>query len=154
MHIPIKVDYGVRALVDLAARDRAAPVRASEIAGRTMIPEPYLAQVLHALGKAGMVKSQRGPQGGHALAANPDEITLGMVMDCLGANENLIACLDDLAACVHSSCCAQREVWREVEQAVERVLQSHTIGELAGRSRGMTAAAITVAARQPPATNH
>ncbi len=153
MHIPIKVDYGVRALVDLAARDRAAPVRASEIAGRTMIPEPYLAQVLHALGKAGMVKSQRGPQGGHALAVDPDGITLGMVMDCLGPNDNLVACLDDLAACVHSACCAQREVWREVEQAVERVLQSHTIGDLAGRSRGM-GAAMTVSARQPLTTNN
>ena len=139
MHIPVKVDYGVRALVDLAARDRAAPVRASEIAARTMIPEAYLAQVLHALGKAGMVKSQRGPQGGHALAADPNGITLSMVMECLGPGDNLVACLNDLSACVHSSCCAQREVWREVETAVERILQSHTIGDLAGRSRGMTA---------------
>ena len=153
MHIPVKVDYGVRALVDLAARDRAAPVRASEIAARTMIPEAYLAQVLHALGKAGMVKSQRGPQGGHALAADPNGITLSMVMECLGPGDNLVACLNDLSACVHSSCCAQREVWREVEMAVERILQSHTIGDLAGRSRGMQTFIAPPVSSAPPSSS-
>ena len=150
MHIPAKVDYGVRALVDLAMRDRAAPVRASEIAGRTMIPEPYLAQVLHALGRAGMVESRRGPQGGHALAVDPNGITLSMVMECLGPNENLVACLEDLTACACIPTCAQREVWREVETAVERILQSHTIGDLAGRSRMM---AMMTVSRPPTASN-
>ena len=40
MYIPIKVDYGVRALVDLALYGDEGPVRASEIAKRTVIPEP------------------------------------------------------------------------------------------------------------------
>ena len=88
MHIPIKVDYGVRALVDLALHVEDQPIRASEIAGRTLIPEPYLAQVMHALGKGGMVRSQRGPLGGHALAMEPKDIRLSMVMDCLGSTEN------------------------------------------------------------------
>ena len=139
MHIPVKVDYGVRALVDLAMHRQNAPVRASEIASRTMIPEPYLAQVLHALGRAGMVRSQRGPQGGHALAVEPDEISLNAVMDCLGARENLVACLEDLKMCIHVPSCAQREVWQEVELAVYRILSSKTIGDLVDRSYVLTA---------------
>ena len=139
MHIPIKVDYGVRALVDLAMHRREAPVRAREIAGRTMIPEPYLAQVLHALGKAGMVRSQRGPQGGHTLAVDASEIRLSMVMDCLGPPDNLVACLDDLMACVCVPSCAQREVWQEVEMAVHHILESRTIDDLVHRSYAMLA---------------
>ena len=139
MHIPIKVDYGVRALVDLAMHHREAPVRAREIAGRTMIPEPYLAQVLHALGKAGMIRSQRGPQGGHTLAVDPAEIKLSMVMECLGPPDNLVACLDDLMACVHVPSCAQREVWQEVELAVHQILNSRTIDDLVRRSYVMLA---------------
>ena len=139
MHIPIKVDYGVRALVDLAMHRRESPVRAREIASRTVIPEPYLAQVLHALGKAGMVKSQRGPQGGHTLAVDPDEIRLSAVMECLGSPDNLVACLDDLTACVCVPSCAQREVWQEVELAVYRILDSRTIGDLVHRSYAMLA---------------
>ena len=135
MQIPIKVDYGVRALVDLAIHRQSAPLRASEIAGRTMIPEAYLAQVLHALGKAGMVKAQRGPHGGHTLALDPEEIRLSEVMECLGSAENLVYCLDDNAVCIHAPSCAQREVWQEVELAVYQILDSRTIGSLVDRSR-------------------
>ncbi len=139
MHVPVKVDYGVRALVDLAMHRNEAPVRARDIAGRTMIPEPYLAQVLHALGRAGMVRAQRGPQGGHTLAQEPEEIRLSTVMNLLGSPDNLVACLDDLSACVCVPSCAQREVWQEVELAVHRILDSRTIGDLAERSRAMLA---------------
>ena len=135
MQIPLKVDYGVRALVDLAMHRQNSPLRASEIASRTMIPEAYLAQVLHTLGKAGMVKAQRGPQGGHTLALDPHQIRLSEVMECLGTSENLVFCLDDTAVCIHAPSCAQREVWQEVELAVYRILDSRTIGNLVDRSR-------------------
>ena len=139
MHIPVKVDYGVRALVDLAMHSQGAPVRASDIASRTMIPGPFLAQVLHSLGKSGLVRSQRGPQGGHALAVDPEGINLSMVMDCLGPNENLVACLEDLGSCLHVPSCAQREVWQEVELVVSNILDSRTIADLVNRGRVLMA---------------
>ena len=137
MHIPVKVDYGVRALVDLALHADEQPIRASEIAQRTMIPEPFLAQVMHALGKVGIVRAQRGPQGGHALALEPDDIRLSMVMDCLGSAENLMACLDNIGSCVHVPACAQREVWQSVELAVYEILESKTITDLVVRSQAI-----------------
>ena len=48
MHVPIKVDYGVRALVDLAMYGSdGKSLRSAEISERTAIPNAYLAQVLH-----------------------------------------------------------------------------------------------------------
>jgi Rrf2 family protein len=149
MHIPIKVDYGVRALVDLALHVDDQPIRASEIAGRTLIPEPYLAQVMHALGKVGMVRSQRGPLGGHALAKDPDDIRLSMVMDCLGSTENLVACLDNPASCFHVPVCAQKEVWQSVELAVFNILDSKTISDLVSRGRTLAASAAQPGAARP-----
>ena len=134
MHIPIKVDYGVRALVDLAMNSDGRPVRASEIAGRAMIPEQYLAQVLHALSKSGFVKSQRGPLGGHSLAMKPSEIRLSKIMATLGASETPVACLEDINSCIHVPACAQREVWRNVAEAVFRILDSTTIEDLVNRT--------------------
>ena len=56
MHVPIKVDYGVRALVDLAMYGSDGnSLRASDISQRTAIPNAYLAQVLNSLKKAGLV---------------------------------------------------------------------------------------------------
>ena len=130
MYIPIKVDYGVRALVDLALNGAEGPVRASEIAKRTVIPEPYLAQVLHTLHKSGFTSSQRGPRGGHYLAMEPSEIRLSSVMLSLGAMETPVACLTDNTICIHSPACAQREVWKSVAEAVFNILDSTTIEDL------------------------
>ena len=42
MKVPMKVDYGVRALVELAQRYGSGSVQTVEIAERQSIPEPYL----------------------------------------------------------------------------------------------------------------
>ena len=135
MHIPLKVDYGVRALVDLAQHRDEAPLRASDIARRTAIPEAFLAQVLHSLGKHGFVKGVRGPQGGHILAQEPSDIRLSAIMACLGVAETMVRCLGDSSTCIHIPSCAQREVWERVDRAVFDVLESTTIGSLVERAR-------------------
>jgi len=134
MHIPMQVDYAVRALVDLAIHDGEAPVRASDIARRRHIPEPYLARVLHTLHKWGVTGSQRGPLGGHSLALEPSQISMGMVMNYLGGPQILVGCLDDQGRCVQSAECGQHSVWREVEEAIQKVLNSTSIADLVERA--------------------
>lgn len=134
MHVPVKVDYGVRALVDLAIHGNEGPVRASDIARRAAIPEPYLAQVLHTLSKHDFIRSQRGPQGGHSLAKPPSEIRLSKIMATLGSSETPVACLEDLNSCIHVPACAQRQVWRTVADAVFQILDSTTIEDLVNRT--------------------
>ncbi len=133
MRVPIQVDYGIRALVDLAEHAGEGSVRAGQIARRRSIPEPYLARVLHTLQKEGLVSSRRGRQGGHSLARDPSEITMGMVMEYLGGTQTLVDCLDDGERCDLTPSCMQRMVWREVEVAIARVLDSTTIADLTRR---------------------
>jgi Rrf2 family protein len=139
----MQVDYGVRALVDLAQYGGEGPVRASEIAKRQSIPEPYLARVLHTLHKGGVTESQRGPQGGHSLAMKPSEVSMGMVMTFLGGPQTLVGCLDDTGRCDQSPVCGQRSVWREVEDAIWKVLDSTSISDLVERSRSLNGVAVT-----------
>lgn len=134
MHIPIRIDYGVRALVDLAQHAGEAPVRAADIARRQGIPEPFLARLLLTLSHSGFVSSHTGPQGGHSLARDPSDISLGMIMTALGGMETIVGCLDHPELCVHVPACAQREVWRTVDEAVQRVLDSTTIADLVERT--------------------
>lgn len=133
MRVPMKVDYGVRALVDLAQRYGGGAVHTVEIAGRQGIPEPYLDQLLTTLGKTGLITSRRGPQGGHVLAKAPHEISLGMVMAGLEGTAAPLECFDAPAECTLADVCAQREVWRSVEDAMHSVLSSTTIADLASR---------------------
>ena len=133
MHIPMQVDYGVRALVDLAAHAAQVSVRAAEIARRQSIPEPYLARVLHMLQRHGLTRSQRGPSGGHSLAMDASEITMGAVMRHLGGTQAIVGCLGSTGGCDQSPSCGQRSVWREVEKAIQTVLDATSIADLAGR---------------------
>ena len=135
MKVPMKVDYGVRALVDLAQRYGDGSVQTVEIAERQSIPEPYLDQLLTTLSKFGFIRSRRGPQGGHVLAKAPSEISLGMVMAGLEGTAAPLDCIAEPTECTLSSICAQREVWRSVEEAVHSVLSATTIADLANRQK-------------------
>ena len=144
MRIPMKVDYGVRALVDLAGQpDVHRPVRTADIAGRQGVPEPYLDQVLTTLNKSGLITSRRGPQGGHVLARAASDITLDEVVATLDGRNPPLECIDDATECALSGCCAQRDIWRDVEDAIHAVLITTTIADLARRQQARTVAPLT-----------
>lgn len=130
MHIPVKVDYAVRALVALAQQQGKGPVHATHVARTMAMPEPYLNHILHTLSKHGFTATLRGPLGGHMLAMAPADITLSMVMSAFDESNSLVSCLDDEAACTLSDCCAQRSVWQTVEEAVNAILERTTIADL------------------------
>ena len=137
MKVPMKVDYGVRALVDLALNYGEGPVQAAEIAYRQGIPEAYLDQLMTTLHKFGFIISRRGPQGGHRLAMDPNEINLSMVMATLDGNSSPLDCLINPDDCVFSDSCAQQEVWKAVEEAIQNLLSSISLADLVQRQRGL-----------------
>ena len=81
MHIPAKVDYGIRALLVLAAA--GAPQTAEYLAGEQGLPPRFLGAILADLRRAGIVASQRGAEGGYRLARAADEITIADVIRAL-----------------------------------------------------------------------
>jgi Rrf2 family protein len=86
MRFSMKTEYGVRAILELAANSGRGTLQSAEIARRQAIPGPFLDQVLMTLRRAGMISSTRGPHGGHAIARRPEEIRLDEVLDCLEGN--------------------------------------------------------------------
>ena len=137
MRVPMKVDYGVRALVELAMNYGEGPVQTAEISYRQGIPEAYLDQLMTTLHKFGFITSRRGPQGGHRLAMDPDEIKLSMVMATLDGNSSPLDGLINPDDCVFSDSCAQQEVWKAVEEAIRNVLSSISLADLARRQRAL-----------------
>ncbi len=133
MRVPMKVDYGVRALVELALHYGEGQLQTSEIAARQSIPEAYLEQLMTTLNKVGFVRSRRGPQGGHSLALLPSEINLSMVMNTLDGNFSPLECITYPNDCIFADSCAQQEIWRTVAEAIQGVLSSTTLADLAQR---------------------
>jgi Rrf2 family protein len=134
----MKVDYGVRALVELAQHYGEGQVQTAEIASKQGIPEAYLEQLMTTLHKVGFISSRRGPQGGHMLAIEPSEINLGMIMSTLERNTAPLDCFVDPNDCIFSDVCAQREVWKSVEDAIQSLLSNTTLADLAQRQGYLT----------------
>ena len=137
MKIPMKVDYGVRALVELALHYGDGHTQTAVIARQQGIPEAYLDQLMPALHKFGFVQSRRGPQRGHTLAMDPKDIDLNMVMDHLDSSNSPLDCLINPHDCALSDTCAQQEVWKTVEASVREVLSNITVADLAERQTSL-----------------
>ncbi len=131
MRISMRADYGVRALTDLALHYGQGPIQSAAVARRMFIPPVYLEQVFTALRKAGLVRSTRGPQGGHELARAPGTISMAEVVTALEGPFALLECLDDPRACDLTDVCSQRPVWRRLRSAMEEALSAVAISELA-----------------------
>src|SRR5947207_13296824 len=121
-------DYGAHAVIELASCYGQGPLQCAEIAARQKIPEAYLDQLLSILRRVGIVRSVRGPHGGHELARDPRQLTLG---DIVTALEGPVVPHEF----VHSSssdadACAVRNAWLEAAQASQTVLDRPTIQEL------------------------
>ena len=108
MRVPMRVDYGVRALVELAMRYGDGPVQTAAIAYRQGIPEPYLERLMSTLNKSGFVHSRRGPQGGHLLARHPQTVNLYDIMQELDGNSSPLDCLTLPTDCMFADSCAQK----------------------------------------------
>jgi Rrf2 family protein len=133
--LPMRTDYGARAVIALARRYGEGPIQSAEIAAEERIPEQYLEQLLTSLRKAGLVRSSRGPRGGHELARAPGAIAFGEVV---GALEGPFLSLDSLADGEHdpaSTAAITREVWEDVADCASRVLNATTIDQLVARQR-------------------
>jgi Rrf2 family protein len=72
MRISAKADYAVRAAIELAAAPDDKPVSAERIASAQEIPVNFLENILGELRTAGIVRSQRGAEGGFRLAKGAD----------------------------------------------------------------------------------
>ncbi|WP_322480486.1 Rrf2 family transcriptional regulator, partial [Thermogemmatispora sp.] len=136
----MKGDYGLRAMLDMAAYYGQGPVESADIASRQYIPEHYLDQILMALRKEGLVKSVRGPKGGHMLARPPSQITMAEVVRALEGYVPPMKCLPSPGVCELSPGCALREVWQKIDEMTWQILLSTTIEELAQRHRTGAAA--------------
>jgi Rrf2 family protein len=137
MKISTKGEYGFRAMLFIAMKGEEGPVTSSEIAQRQAIPEPYLRQILAQLAKSGLVRSNRGPQGGHALGRPAEQVNL---RDILVALEGRTTSVDQILSLpcnieVGTRFCSIREVLLKVKNAVEEILSEVSLQALVNRQR-------------------
>ena len=81
--ISSKTRYGIAALLALAESYSSGLLQIKDISSRCNIPHQYLEQIFNRLGKAGIIKSTRGKNGGYELAHTPNKITVLDIVNTL-----------------------------------------------------------------------
>jgi Rrf2 family protein len=133
VRITAKADYAVRAAAELAAAAGSErPVKGETIATNQGIPQKFLENILSDLRQSGIVKSQRGVDGGYRLAKAPDTIT---VADVIRAVEGPLASVRGEApedVVYGGAATPLQDVWIAVRASLRNVVENVTLGDLAG----------------------
>jgi Rrf2 family cysteine metabolism transcriptional repressor len=130
MKLSTKGRYAMRAMLDLAQHYGEGLVLLKDVARRQDISERYLEHLFLTLKAAGLVTSARGARGGFVLSHPPAEISL---LDIIRACEGELApveCVSDPKTCPRSPRCSARDVWCEIKDALEGVLENKTLQTL------------------------
>jgi Rrf2 family cysteine metabolism transcriptional repressor len=134
MKLSTRTRYGIRAIIELAQHKTEEPLQLKVIAQRQNISVKYLEQLITVLKSAGFVRSIRGSKGGYILAKAAEEIRLSDVFKCLEGSVTTAECVEDENYCNKSADCVARDLWVQVERAIEDVLQSVTLQDLIDRA--------------------
>ncbi len=120
-------EYALRAIVYLADQD--GPRTTAQIAETTQVPAGYLAKVMQGLSRAGLVKSQRGVNGGFTMAHDPKELSILAIINAVDPIQRFATCPLDIPTHGRQLC----PLHRRLDQAaamVEAAFQDTMVSDL------------------------
>jgi Rrf2 family protein len=132
MQLTKQEGYALRVVMDLAVTEVAS---VKGIAQRQNIPAAYLAKIVQALARGGIVRTTRGPRGGVELARSPASITLRQVLEAAQGPIALSRCLLE----PHHDCsingvaCPIRQITTRIQDLVIQELDAVTLADVAGQ---------------------
>ena len=131
MRVSAKADYALRAVIELAVIGGESPVKGERIAQAQEIPLKFLENILGDLRHGGIVRSQRGVEGGYWLARPPEEITVAEVVRAVEGPIANVRGVGPEQVEYAGSAERLREVWIAVRANLRAVLEEVTIADLA-----------------------
>lgn len=144
MRISAKGEYAAKAVLYLSLRYPSV-VTIQEVAARHRIPVKYLEHILLCLKKAGLLESRRGVKGGYRLARSPEQVSVGEVLRVVDGKFSQSSCIEvnlkQPYVCPESESCGLKQVWQDVQSAVDGILFQTTFDELRKRTLAGTAQA-------------
>jgi len=144
-----KADYAVRAVLVLAAHEGEGPIKGELVAKAQELPLKFVENILGELKHAGIVASQRGPEGGYRLAVPAEEISLAEVIRVVDGPIAAVAGVRPDEVTYPPGAEALPGVWLEARGMLRSVLETITFAQLVERSRVIAAQGERRARRLP-----
>ncbi len=131
MKISTKGRYALRMLIDLAEHKDAGYIALKDIAERQGISKKYLEQIIPLFNKSGVLRANRGYQGGYMLAKPAHQYTVGQILRITEGNLCPVSCLEDEQnRCSRSSTCKTLKMWKGLDKVISTYLDGITLQDL------------------------
>lgn len=130
MYISAKVDYATRVLLALAAAPAAEAMKGETLATAQAVPVKFVENTLVELRRAGIVTSQRGPEGGYRLARPAGEIAVADIFRALEGPLAEVRGERPEDTVYEGPAQHLQDVWVAVRAALRLVLESVTLADI------------------------
>jgi len=130
MHIPAKVDYAMRALLELASRGE--PATAESLADAQHLPTKFLTSILNELRRGGLVISRRGVEGGYRLSRPASQISVADVMRAIDGPLAEVRGLRPEMTSYEGSAEHLQDVWIATRASLRAVLEAVNLEQIVG----------------------
>ncbi len=131
MKISRKADYALRAVIFLSRQPFSQVYMISAISQATGVSRDFMAKILKDLSVRGLVKAQKGANGGYKLALSPRDISFKDVIEAIEGSIEINECVPNASLCTRVDSCEMYGVWTKAYQAVADVLEQTKLSDLA-----------------------
>ena len=136
MKISTKGRYAIRLMLELAMHENDGYISIKSVATNQGISEKYLEQIIKMISKNGLVESTRGAQGGYKLTRKPCDYTVGEILRVTEGSLAPVSCLaDESNHCEHCEDCVTIEIWQNVLDAINEVVDGITLEYLVEKQK-------------------
>ncbi len=138
MKISTKGRYSLRMLLDLAINQNNGYIALKDIAERQNISKKYLEQIVPLLNKSGLLRANRGYQGGYMLSKPAAQYTVGEILRLTEGSLAPISCLEhDINDCTKASECMTLPVWEGLYKVITDYLDNITLQDIIDNNAAM-----------------
>lgn len=122
-----KCEYGLQAVLYMAAKEEGCVCPADEIADKLKIPKEFVSKILQSLAASGIIESKKGKSGGFMLAKHPSQIRLINIVEAIDGLEIFNNCVLGFPDCSLDNPCPVHNKWGVLRDKAYEMLSSETI---------------------------
>jgi Rrf2 family protein len=125
-------------LLDLAEHKDDGYIPLKDVALRQDISKKYLEQIVGILNQSGVLRTNRGYQGGYMLAQPPEKYTVGHILRITEGSLTPVACLEtEPNLCKRSAFCKTLPIWKGLDRVITEYLDGITLQDILDKSEAL-----------------
>ena len=125
-----KCEYGMQAVLFLAAKETGSVVSAEKISQVLKIPREFISKILQSLRDSGIICSTKGKSGGFCLAKPSSEIKLINIVEAIDGLEMFNSCVIGFPECSPDTPCPVHDSWGALRTQAFEMLSNETLDKL------------------------